>query len=133
MFRTDTMPRSYNPALEQRERRFDGVGRHHEIMLVPDILFRRVIDGFVLLLQFAKSLRIGRKVIGHDDINVVRDVLLDVPRQSSTLSILSVKETKIAAALTDADDDFFLVALTAPALTVAVLLAAYIGFVHLNS
>src|SRR5271165_2861021 len=108
MLRTDTMPRSYNPALEQRERRLNGVGRRHEVVIVSDVLFRRMVNGFVLLFQLAKSLRIGRKVISHDDINIVGDILLDVLRQCAALSILCVKEPQIAAALTDTNDDFFL-------------------------
>ena len=122
MFRADTMPRSYNPALEQRERRFYGVGCYHEVMFVSDILFRRVVHGFVLRFQFAESLRIGREVIGDNNVNVAVDVLLNILRQSATLGIFCVEEPQVAAALANANYDFFGVPLAPPSLPVTMTL-----------
>ncbi len=53
------------------------------------------------------SLWIDRKVVGHYNVNVLRDVLFNVLCQRAGLYILRVEEPQIAAALPDANDDFF--------------------------
>src|ERR1019366_780778 len=123
------VPTSHDAALEQRECGLNSV--RVNVGSEANILFPRVIHS--LMFVTADSLLIGRKFIGHDHINVAADVLLDVPRQSSGLGILSVEETQIAITLPNPDDHFFRVALTAPAASITALLSADIGFIHLDS
>src|SRR5271165_3188314 len=132
MLFANTMPRTHDAPLKQRERGLYRIGRNYKAMLVSDMLLRRMVHGFVFLFQFAESLRVGGQFVGHDDINIAADIFFDVLRESSALSVLSMKESEIAAPLANTNDDFFLVALTAPALPVTVLLSAYVGFVHLD-
>src|ERR1019366_905426 len=123
------VPTSHDAALEQRECGLNSV--RVNVGSEANILFPRVIHS--LMFVTADSLLIGRKFIGHDHINIAADVLLDVPRQSSGLGILSVEKTQIAITLPNPDDHLFRVALTAPAASITALLSADIGFVHLDS
>jgi len=128
MLRAKAMPRSDDAALKQRECGFHGV--RVNVSPKPDILFPSVVDR--LMFGITNRLAIGGKVVSHDYVNVLRNVFLNVPCQSSGLGIFGVEESHVTAALTDADNDLLRVPLAAPALTVTAQLSADIGFVHFD-
>ena len=79
---------------------------------------------------FVHCERIGGEVIGYDHIHVRANVLADVLRQCAGLRIFSMEEAEIAAALTDADHNFF--RFLASVNTPSDLFAAYVGFIYFN-
>lgn len=104
MLRRDLMPRADNAALQQREGRFDSVGRHHAV----NVDASRVIDRFMLAStdpRFNHGLRVAGAVIGHNNFHIFADVLLDVPRQGASLDVLGLEESQLSAALLDPDND----------------------------
>jgi len=122
------MPRSDDATLKQGECRFYRVSVN--VGATPDVLFRAVIYG--LMLRIANRLAIAAIFIGDDYIHILRDVFLNVSRQRSRLGIFSVKEANGTTALANADYGLF-VTVSESSLTVAALIAADIGFVHLDS
>src|ERR1022692_2176132 len=129
MLRAEPVPRSNDAALEQRESRFNGVGMN--VSSEPDVLFRAVIHG--LMPSLAHGLAVRAIFIGHDHINVLRDVLLNVPRQSATLGIFRMEESHWPATLTDANNDQLVAVPESGFAERALLLPADIGFVHFDS
>jgi hypothetical protein len=125
MFRADLVPASNDAPLEERERRFNRVSRDARAVLVADIFFCIVVDGFVLSLADCRL--ISRQFVGNNYVYIGADVFFDVLRQRAFACILGMEEPEIAGALTNANDDFFLVTFSAPAVTVAVRLATNIG------
>src|ERR1035438_8334549 len=131
MLCANTMPRSNDAALEQREGGFHGIRVHVangvDAVLVTDSLVLREHPGF------SKSLWVSRKFVRHDYINVLRDILADVLRQRSGLHILSMEEPEITTTLPDADDNLFLaLRMTDLVLVVAALSCADEGFIHFD-
>lgn len=127
VFRRDFVPRPNDPALEQREGRFHAIRMEYAVY----ILLRAVIHDVMLRCwhgSLAEGGRIRHKVIRHDHVNVGRDVLSNVLRQCAALGVLSVEETEIAAALTNADHYFFRILASPHAF--ADLLSAYVCFVY---
>lgn len=130
MLRANLVPRSNDAALEQRECGFNGVG----VNVTAHVLFRLVIDRLVLSAMdpsFDHSRWITRQFIGDHDFHIGAHVFLDVLCQRAGLRICRMEESKIAAALPDANYDFFLILAVPDSL--ASLLSANVGFVHLNS
>lgn len=128
MLRADSMPASHDAALQERERRFDRVGvdvsLRIEAELVPDGLVPSV---------FAKvtgCAPVGIPIIGEQDVHILRDILADVLFEGAALGVSGVEETQIAAALTNADNDFLVV--EPRAFTVPPVLTADVGFVHFD-
>lgn len=127
MLRRDSVPRSHDSALEQRERRFYGV----RVNIAANIFLRLVRHSLVLVSGDSDTLQgewVGHKLIRHNHIDIAAHVLFDVLRQSARLCVLGVKESQIAAALPNADDNLFrfLPSIDAP----PDLLSANIGFVY---
>ena len=61
------MPRTYNPAFEQGERRFYGVG----VNVLVHVHFGFVVNGFMLTIRDTNPLqgeRVRHKFIGHNQI-----------------------------------------------------------------
>src|ERR1019366_10072777 len=106
MLCANTMPRSNNAALEQRESGFDAV-RVHVTVNVDAIL---VLNGFMLRYhaRLCNSARVSAELVSHDYVNVLRDVFLDVLRQSARFHVLRVEESEFAATLPDADNHLLL-------------------------
>ena len=105
MLCADSMPRSENAALQEGECRFDGV----RVNIAFDVNLEPVSNGFVTPF-FPQSLRraaIGVEVIGEKNVHILTDIFVDELLQRAALYILRMEEAKIAAALTDADDDLF--------------------------
>jgi len=87
MLCANPMPRSNDAALEQRKRGFHGIRVHVanrvDAVLVSDDLVPREDSGL------CEGLRVSWKFVGHDYVNILRDVLTDVLRQRSGLNVLS--------------------------------------------
>ena len=129
MLRRDPMPRSHNPALQERECRFDRVGMNVAVNVDLGAVWNRL----MLAGRDADALqgeRVGNELIRHNHVNIFAHIFLDVFRQGAGLRILSMKKAEIAAALPDADNYFFrfLASVDAP----TDLFAAYIGFIYFD-
>jgi hypothetical protein len=68
------------------------------------VLHRPVTPGHI---QFLHRRRVGIEFIGDNHVHSGAGVLPDVLCERSNLGILSMKEPKVAAALSDTDCDFF--------------------------
>ena len=128
MLRTDSMPRSENTALKQAEGRFDGIG----VNVALNVNSELVHDPLVFLAMSCSTCRasILVQIVGHQDFNVIGDILSDVLFKGSGANIVSVEESQFALTLPNADHDF-LVARPTPALAVAP--TADVGFVHFDN
>lgn len=129
VFCGDSMPSSHNPALEQTESRLNRV----RVDVATDVLFGAMLNRLMLVLWHASPLqskRVTDKLIRHNYVNIVADVLFDVLSEGASFHVSRMEEAKIAAALPDADYRFlgFLASVNAP----SDFLSAYIGFVYLN-
>lgn len=122
------MPRSDDATLQKREGRLNRI----RVEVAIYILFRTVIHDMMLLRGhrgFSHRGRVGHEIIGHDYVNVSRDVVADVLRQRSALGIFSMKESKFSPALADSDYNFL--RLLAVVHTLADFLSTHIGLVNL--
>ena len=94
----NTVPSSHNPALQERECRLDRVC----VNVPATVNTLPVLDRLVFAVVYSGPLhseRVGHKFIGHNHVYIVADVLFDVSGQRSGLYVLSMEESKIAAAL----------------------------------
>src|SRR5271170_8141563 len=102
----DFMPRTNDATLQERERGLYAVGRNVSVnvdaVLMPDCLMLHS-----RLTCTIKREGIGRKLIGHNHINVFAHMLFDIPSQRSGLRILGLEEPQLASTLLDADDGDF--------------------------
>jgi hypothetical protein len=128
VFRADSMPRTDNSALQERECGLNGIGI--DIALGINVEF--VSDSFVsaILPKMFCCAPIGQRIIGEKNFHVFTDVLADVLFKGSRLCILRVEKPKIAAPLTNADNRFLVG--EAGGLSLSPVLAADIGFVHFD-
>lgn len=128
MLRANSMPCTDDAAFQKRERGLDAVGVN--VRSESDVFFSPVIDGFMPIAKFAKRTRISRQFISHDYVYVLRDIVLNIFCQRANFRILSMKESQIAVALADADNDLFHLFLLF--LSDATCSAADVGFIHLD-
>lgn len=128
MLCADMVPTSHDSTLEKRESIFDGIS-----MDVADhINFGAMVDGLVLVLVNASlnhCLGVANPIIGDDPTHVHTDAIFDVFGERVRFGVLDMVEPNLAAALPDADYDFFIRA--APG-TSTVLDTADIGFIHFD-
>jgi hypothetical protein len=85
MFCTDFMPRSHNPALKKRESRFNGV----RVSVAHNVDSAAVVDRLCRVRGYSGSLhceRIRSKIIGHNHVYILADVLADELCNCSGLS-----------------------------------------------
>src|SRR5579859_533550 len=77
---------------------------NHAVNILPPL----VLDGLMLcqLPALLERERIGRKLIGHNHFHIVGDIVVNDVLQGLCLRVGSVEKPEIAAALTDANDDF---------------------------
>src|ERR1035437_5774594 len=131
MLCTDLMPCTDNSALEKREARFNAI-RVDVAYCIDAIL---VLDRLVLAedTSIMQCLWVALKFIGHNHINIVRDIFFDVLRQRAGLNIFGMKEPQCAATLPDADNNFFLALWMTNFMLVTALLPADERFVNFNS
>src|SRR5208283_3161613 len=127
MLSADLVPCPGDAPLEQRECRFDAI--RVDVSSIADVFSCTVVYGFML--EIADGFRVSAEIIGHDHINVLRDILLNVSRQSSRLGIFGMEESKFTVALANTNDAFLVVSPTHP--LASVLDSAHIGFVHFDS
>src|SRR5664279_3828704 len=128
MLRTDLMPCTDDATLQQRETRLNAV----RVNVTNGVDTIHMLDCLVLAedASIMQRLRIALKLVGHNHVNIVRDIFLDVFRQRTRLHILGMKESQWPATLPDADYNFFLALRMAYFVLMAALLAAYKGFVY---
>src|ERR1035437_2541475 len=129
MLCTDLMPSTDNAALEKREARFNAI--RVDIAYCIDAIL--VLDRLVLAedISIMQCLWVALKFIGHNHINIVRDIFFDVLRQRTGLNIFGMKEPQCAATLPDADNNFFLALWMTNFMLVTALLPADERFVNL--
>lgn len=127
MLCADAVPRSSNPALEQREGRLNGVG----VDVAHDVHAGTVINFFVIRpLSLAHRGFVRGCVVGENDFHILTDILADVSGERSAFRIVRVEEAEIAVALADADNHFLVVEFSD--LPLVAIPAADIGHVHLD-
>jgi hypothetical protein len=129
MLCANAMPRSHDPALQERECGFYGI----RVYFALHVNLATVIDSFVLCLGNSGFLHrewVGTEIVRHDYINIFGDILANVSGESSGFHIPCVKESEIAATLPNADYDFFVS--SAPTNASAFMLSPDIGFVHFD-
>ena len=128
MLRADFVPRSNDAALEQRECGFDGIG----VDVAIGVDAQLVTDGLVpsILSQITRRAAICFPIVREQDIDIFADIFADVLLQSSALGIRGMKEAQIAAALTDADNDFLVFVFVCP--STPDILSANKGFIHFD-
>src|ERR1019366_3669494 len=92
MLCTDLMSCIDNAALEKRGARFNAIR--------VDVAY--CIDAILVLdTSIMQCLWVALKFIGHNHINIVRDIFFDVLRQRAGLNIFGMKEPQCAATLPD--------------------------------
>ena len=126
----DFVPRSHDAALQERECGFDGVGVN--VAINVDLSF--VLDRLVTLCEPNRFHRtgIGVELIRHDHVHVRAHIFTDVLRQCSALRVLRMKESSLAASLTDADDDLLRAVGMTRLVLMALVLAADVSFVYFH-
>src|SRR5271165_953329 len=130
MLGADSMPRSNNATLEQRERRFYGV----RVDVSVNIDLRFVLYGLVSICE-GSALEggwVGVQFVRYDDIHILADRFADIFRQSPGLHVLRMEETQVAAPLPNADYDLFF-AVAVSGFTVSLFTSTNVGFVHFYS
>ncbi len=130
MLGADLVPRSDDPPLQERKRGFNGVSRDARAILVSGIFLGAVVDRFVFVLTH--SCFISAPLIGNDHFHILTDIFADVFSEGSRAGIGGVEESKVTAALSNADNDLF-VRCCATSATSTAILPANIGFVHFDS
>lgn len=129
MFGADLVPVPHDAALQKRECGFNGIGRDARATLVADIFSSMMID--CLVVHFANRILVGRECVGNEHVNIGAYILANVFCQRTALGIFGTKESQSAAALPDADNNFFRFFSGAWAATSQ--LAANIRLVHFDS
>jgi hypothetical protein len=124
------MPRTDDAAFQERERGLNAVRRNVAVNVnsVP------MINSQMCRLRESSlddSGRIGWPLVGHDYVNIFRDVFLDVLRQCARFHIFSMEETQFATALLDAHHNFLFVVLCALPMS-SMLDSADEGLIHLD-
>src|ERR1035438_621073 len=100
MLCADSMPRSNDAALQERESGFDCVGMNIAVN-IDTVL---VLDRFVFFggnSSFVHGEGIRGEFVCNDHVNIFAHVLANVLRDRTGLSILSMEESKIAIALSN--------------------------------
>lgn len=105
MFHRDLVPRANDPALKERERRFNRVRGYAQAVFIADVLFGLVIDALVLHVAMSRGAEVVElRLVGHDDIdrlvNVAGDNLVHLFLIQRGIGF---DEMKMPAAFADAD------------------------------
>ena len=106
MLRADSVPRSHDAALEQRESGLHGVC----VNVAYDVHAAAVLNGLVVFVSgFLDRYGIRGCIVGHNHVYILADVFADESCERSGLGIAGVEEAQIAVALADAENHFFVV------------------------
>ncbi len=100
MFRRYFMPSAHNTALEQGERRFDGVCVHIAVRVFPRVINRLVLA----LLHVVERPRIDCGLVGQNDFHVAADVGVDNLPHGCRFGVSCSNHAEIAVTLPDADN-----------------------------
>ena len=122
MLRIHFMPRPNDAALKQGKGRLDCI----RVNVAVSVLARVIDRAMLVSLHFVQRERVDRGFIREDDFNVASQIGFDDPAHSVRSGILRVDESKIAIALPNPNDHFFVTAWTPTA-----LLPAHVCFVYL--
>src|SRR6185312_5622684 len=130
MLCADTMPRSDNAALKQRESVFDCIGMN----VTVNIDFGFVLDRFMPICECESFHRRGVRIefIGYDHINVSTNVIAYELRQCARLCILSMEESEIAATLTNANHNLLCALPKSWFALMSALDSADVGFIYFD-
>src|SRR5260370_29066665 len=93
-----------------------------------DIFFCGVIDSFVFV--FSYCLLVCREFIGHDHVNICRNVFLNILSQCSRFGVFSMEETNIAPALANTNNNLF--GISCGLLAETTFSTSDIGFIHFD-
>lgn len=105
MFDRDFMPCAHHAALEQRERRFDRIGRNAQPAFVPDVFIGLVIDALVFhLVIHGRSEVVELRFVRHDHVHSLVHVSGDDLVNLVLIQVRGRDEVKVSATLTDAHD-----------------------------
>src|SRR5207249_1734769 len=128
MLHTDFVPRADETALEKRKRAFDCVC----VDVSADVLASTVIDRLMLRDSgFPHGRRIGLKFVREHDFHfLIVHIFLDVLAERFGAHVAGLEQPKLAAALTDANDD--LLVFGAASALAALHFAAYVGLIHFD-
>lgn len=130
MLGAHTMPATHNAALQKREGAFDCVGMR--LAAILDVNAQTVPDSLVppVLSQVLCRATVLLVVVGEKHVHVLRDILADVLFKGARPCVFGMEKAEIAAALANADDDFFVGVSSCP--SPADVSTANPGFVHFN-
>jgi hypothetical protein len=122
------MPSANNTTLEKGKCGFNGVG----VNVALNVDSHAVPDGLVsaIFSDLTGSTPVGLVIISEKHINIIGDILANIFFKGSRRDIVGMKEAKIAATLTDADYDFFVI--PAMFLALAAILAAHERLIHFD-
>ena len=128
MLRAKSVPAAYDAALQERECRFDRIGVDVAFGVDAEFVPNRLVSA--IFAEMLGRAPIGVEIVCEQDVYILTDILSDVLFERSRLRVCGMKEPKITAALTDADNDFFVI--KSCALAFSPVLSANVGFVHLD-
>lgn len=128
MFRADFMPCAHYAALEKRKCGLDSIGVDVALRIDAELVANRLVSS--VFPQMFCGTSVCLPIVREKNIDILADVLADVFFERSALCIRGMKESEIAATLTDSNDDFLVVVFRC--LSLPPILAADVGFVHFD-
>ena len=108
MLRTDLMPASMHPALQERERVFNRI----RVRVALNVDFQLVANRLMpsLLAEILRRAAVGVVVVREQNVYIFAQILARyIFSRVLGLDILRLEETEFTAALADADDDVFVI------------------------
>ena len=122
------MPRSHDPALEQRECRLHGIRADRDV-LIADIFVGAMVDALVPRLAMSCGAEIVElRFVSHDDFDARIHIPSNDVVDALLIHVVGFNEVQMTTALPDADHSTFVLQLS----LVTMLLATDIGFVHFD-
>src|SRR5271156_624653 len=133
MLCTNSVPSSYNTALEKRKRGFHGVC----VNVAHNIDVATVLDRLVSCSRNSSSLHcewVRSEIIRKNYINILADILTDELCNCSGLNICGMEHAKFSIPLTDTNYDFLFGSASGESISLRTWLsfAAHIGFVYFD-
>lgn len=126
MLRADFVPSAHDAALEKRESGFNGV----RVRIATNVITNSMLDGFVLQAQAFCDSGIHVSFVGKHYLDILSNIFPEKIFDGLSRDVLSMKESKFAVTLANADYRALLS--TATALISSASLAAYIRLVYFD-